>query len=244
MQSSTYKGFMAGIATVAVALSLGFGGGVMIADWFGSDGAVPAQSKIEKAKAPDPRVEATPQPTGDAPKAPKDDAVTANTAPAPSPLSQPVAATVGEATARVEAATTGAVSAEAMMQPQPRREAVPDGGAPQAQPARPQTDAPKAREPQRSARDTRNTPAKAREVRKPPVRSADPETTAAASREVVLEDDDRNEIVGRRREEVIRRNGERVLSREVIRERARDEDFTEFREAPSPRLPFFPFFAR
>lgn len=51
--SSLFKAYMAGVGTVAVAITLGFGGGYLIAERFGSDTAVPEQSKIAKAKQQD-----------------------------------------------------------------------------------------------------------------------------------------------------------------------------------------------
>ncbi len=47
--ASSFKAYMAGVGTVAVAIVLGFGGGLLIAQRFGSDTAVPEQSKITKS---------------------------------------------------------------------------------------------------------------------------------------------------------------------------------------------------
>lgn len=61
--SSMFKAYMAGVGSVAVAITLGFGGGYLIAERFGSDTAVPAQSRIEKAKQQDSKQAAAPIPT-------------------------------------------------------------------------------------------------------------------------------------------------------------------------------------
>ncbi len=59
--SSAFKAYMAGVGTVAVAIALGFGGGYLIAERFGSDTAVPEQSKIAKAKQQDKKQAEAPQ---------------------------------------------------------------------------------------------------------------------------------------------------------------------------------------
>lgn len=48
--TATMKGFIYGVAVVAIALFFGFGGGVLIADWLTRD-ATPHSSRIERVKA-------------------------------------------------------------------------------------------------------------------------------------------------------------------------------------------------
>lgn len=59
--ASSFKAYMAGVGTVAVAVVLGFGGGVLIAQRFASDTAVQEQSKIAKAKQDTKQAEASKQ---------------------------------------------------------------------------------------------------------------------------------------------------------------------------------------
>jgi len=80
--ASSFKAYMAGVGTVAVAVVLGFGGGVIIAQRFGSDTAVQEQSKIAKAKQDAKQAEAPKQ--GDPPQL-----TLSQPEPAQSPAQQP-----------------------------------------------------------------------------------------------------------------------------------------------------------
>ncbi len=67
---SSLKPFMAGVGTVAAALVVGFGGGMILAERFTSTTAVPEQSKIEKRNN-DQREEASAKPPEQMPAEPK-----------------------------------------------------------------------------------------------------------------------------------------------------------------------------
>jgi hypothetical protein len=67
LEMSTY---LAGVATAALAIAAGFGGGVIIANSFDTNGAVPAagMSRIERTKREEPKLAAIVETSGQAPR--------------------------------------------------------------------------------------------------------------------------------------------------------------------------------
>jgi hypothetical protein len=229
--SNTYKAFMAGVATVAVALMLGFGGGVLIADWLNSGTAVPEQSKIAKAKAPDPKIEASKVEASEAPKpesaAPKT-VQTASVPLTPAPLA-----------AAPQSFTPPAAAQSALDQPRrpvaaPKRTAAPEPGY--------QREAERAISPRNEPRvkSQRQT-----EQRRQAAKSRPSETTGSASRDnAAREADEEDEVVESRAGEAAPRSGRRMQSSDFAgREQASASEVKYRRGSRSP-IPFFPFFGR
>jgi hypothetical protein len=259
MLSSTYKGFIAGVACVAVALFLGFGGGVWIAEWLNSDTAVPEQSRVARARAPDPTVQAaeTPKQQSVPPqqeataKAVRTETVSrANSSssllaarplsPLPQSFTRP-AATPPDALAAPSHTVSPVTKPQteparvASPEPKPQREVIRELQ-PRAPMSRREADRAASNEPARAR------PSKLKETRKQPPRPRQAENTGAATRQGVSEDDDEEIVETRERSPGPGRS--RAPTREAHEEAGDRETVTEYRSAPRPPMPFFPLFGR